>query len=353
MYHITILYVGDYINNTVTREAIQPFGDLAKFTFLFILVSGALSYVIFCFPLIHHYLCCKDKKLFHPFDDSTRSTTDTTTTDTGPHIGTKLEGRECIYFYFFLTANLLFLLATWVLFCRLQYTKEVRPPSSGKNSTIPYPWFEGVTVSIFFYSHWCTVISCFIFAKIMYGIQNQVKTAGSTDDLKILIEQDDEFIERATKTLKYFQFWFFIHWVFYIMTSFLMIALSIEAILLHIRATQHHIQPGVHFSDGQMCLLVLLSISNVLMFIYPCIRAAGITRARKKYIQNIVKKYSTTKEGYDNIIKSYVEHLQSHKFGFRLSIVCMRIPFDLNVAYTSILIGAFGIVLSILTSIAT
>ncbi|XP_019853575.1 PREDICTED: uncharacterized protein LOC109582935 [Amphimedon queenslandica] len=75
---------GDYINYTVTRQAVQPFDDLAKFTFLFILVSGALSYAIFCFPLIHHYICCKDKKLFHPFHDSTKSTTD----DTDPHITT-------------------------------------------------------------------------------------------------------------------------------------------------------------------------------------------------------------------------------------------------------------------------
>uniref|UniRef100_A0A1X7SL93 Uncharacterized protein n=1 Tax=Amphimedon queenslandica TaxID=400682 RepID=A0A1X7SL93_AMPQE len=223
----------------------------------------------------------------------------------------------------------------------------------------------------------------------MYGIQNKIKAAISTDNLEVQIqqglgdetEQDDTFITRATKTLDYFQFWFFIHWVFYIVTSFLMIALSIEAILLHIRATQAHNQPGVHFSDGQMCLLVLLSISNVLMFIYPCIRAAGITRARKKYILDIVKNYSTTKkEGNDkhateeedngnsvheinnkdiHVIKSYVKHLQNvkhlqiQKFGFRLNIGCMRIPFDLNVAYTSILIGAFGIVLSILTSVAT
>uniref|UniRef100_A0A1X7UL92 Uncharacterized protein n=1 Tax=Amphimedon queenslandica TaxID=400682 RepID=A0A1X7UL92_AMPQE len=130
-----------------------------------------------------------------------------------------------------------------------------------------------------------------------------------------------------------------------------MIALSIEALLLDIRATQHHIRSGVHFSDAEMCLLVLFSFSNVLMFIYPCFQAASITRARKKYIRHLIKKYAKTDQ--KKLVDSYVKYLQSRDFGFRLYVGCTHIPFNLNVAYTSILIGAFGIVLSVLTSVAT
>ena len=174
---------------------------------------------------------------------------------------------------------------------------------------------------------------------------------GTSGKLQLLIEADKTFLQCAKKTLSYFQFWFFIHWLFYIITSFLTIALSIEAILLDIRGTQHHIRPGVHFSDGEMWLLAILSFSNVLMFIYPCFQAASITRARKKYIRYLTKKYA--KSDQKELVDSYVKYLQSRDFGFRLNVGCTHIPFNLNVAYTSILIGAFGIVLSVLTSVAT
>ena len=169
--------------------------------------------------------------------------------------------------------------------------------------------------------------------------------------LTTLMKADDTFITFATKTLSVFQLWFFVHWVFYIITSFLTIALSIEAILLLIRATQHHIQPGVHFSGFEIPLLVLVSASNVIMFFYPCFQAASITRARKRYIRHLIKKYKD--DDQRGIVDPFVKYLQSREFGFRLYIGCTYIPFSLNIAYTSVIIGVFGIVLSVLTSIAT
>ena len=169
--------------------------------------------------------------------------------------------------------------------------------------------------------------------------------------LTTLMKADDTFITCATKALSIFQFWFFVHWVFYIITSFLTIALSIEAILLLIRATQHHIQPGVHFSCVEIILLALVSASNVLMFFYPCFQAASITRARKRYIRHLIKKYKD--DDQRGIVDPFVKYLQSREFGFRLYIGCTYIPFSLNIAYTSVIIGVFGIVLSVLTSIAT
>ena len=165
------------------------------------------------------------------------------------------------------------------------------------------------------------------------------------------MKADDTFITCATKILCIFQLWFFVHWVFYIITSFLTIALSIEAILLHIRATQHHTQHGVHFSDFEIPLLILVSISNVLMFFYPCFQAASIIRARKRYIRHLIKKYKD--DDQRRVVEPFVKYLKSREFGFRLYIGCTYIPFSLNIAYTSVIIGVFGIVLSVLTSIAT
>ena len=374
----TTICVDHRIDNPATRAAVQPFDDLAKFTLLFIVASGTLSYAIFIIALIHHYYIpyfkCQaaaqdpeqqqqpvQQEVLHPFDDEP---------DTQPlkpadyninqdiEPSTELKDTEQKYFYGFHIANIVFLVAAFILFFSVQYSKPIQPLSKNEDKTNPYEKIEIASVVIFFYSHWCTVISCFIFAKLMYGIQRklQQKTKAAKEflkgDLSEVIKDDKKFIECATKTLCIFQFWFCVHWVFYVITSFLTIALSIEAILLLIRAKQHHIQEGVHFSDYEIILLVILSVSNVLMFIYPCFRAGSITRARKKFIRHIIKEYSENKKDYKDDVDQYIKYLQSSNFGFRLYFLCTYIPFNLNIAYTSILIGAFGIVLSILTSIA-
>ena len=500
----------------MTQEAVQPFNDLAKFTLLSICLSSFLSYIIFIFALIKHYYKdhwnrfrnCKInwsraydelESQLHPFNNDD---------DEGRH--TKLNGnrRHCFCMFFWL--NLIILLLIFIVFIIGQYALYEPPKPIEKNNkrTIIIEWIEGATAITYFYSHLCTITSCFIFSKLMYGIQrkiinqetrtNEIITAvnnniGNSDNssehgqenitdagtnsinsgthlinggsntinggsntinggehcinggtniinngsntikggtnninggtntirngtvtinggtniinggtliinggtntinggtvniinggtntctingetvtingpstiatiyngsfqskLTTLMKADDTFITCATKTLSIFQLWFFVHWVFYIITSFLTIALSIEAILLHIRATQHHTLHGVHFSNFEIPLLILVSISNVLMFFYPCFQAASITRARKRYIRHLIKKYKD--DDQRGIVDLFVKYLKSREFGFRLYIGCTYIPFSLNIAYTSVIIGVFGIVLSVLASIAT
>ena len=348
----------------MTREAVQPFNDLAKFTLLSICLSSFLSYVIFIVALIKHYykdqwkyLCSNYDNLesqLHPFNDSD---------DEDRH--TKLNGNRQHCFCIFLWLNLIVLLFIFIVFITGQYALHIKakPIIEESDKTITYEVFEVITAIAYFYSHLCTITSCFIFSKLMYGIQRKIdqeaknnKTiigdgANSQNKLTTLMEADDTFITGATKMLSVFQFWFFVHWVFYIITSFLVIALSIEAILLLIRATQHHIQPGVHFSGFEISLLVLVSASNVLMFFYPCFQAASITRARKRYIRHLIKKFKNDDQRC--VVEPFVKYLKSREFGFRLYIGCTYIPFSLNIAYTSVIIGVFGIVLSVLTSIAT
>ena len=548
----------------MTREAVQPFNDLAKFTLLSICLSSFLSYVIFIFALIKHYYkdhwnrfhnCKKSWKgkyynklesQLHPFNDND---------DEDRH--TKLNGNRQHCFCIFLWLNLIVLLFIFIVFIIGQYILHIKPkpiePIEKSNKTVIYEWLEGATAITYFYSHLCTIISCFIFSKLMYGIQRKIinqeartneiiitavnnnldqfeqdqqenifntdtnaiyygtniinggsntihggtnyinggtntinngiitinggtniinfgtvtinggtntinggrittnggsntinnnicinenntsrhysndrsiivggsnTISGGTNTIKngsniikggeniidcgsntinggintinngsniinsgtneikgglntiiagsntirggynsfpskltTLMKADDTFITCATKILCIFQLWFFVHWVFYIITSFLVIALSIEAILLLIRATQHHIQPGVHFSSFEISLLVLVSISKVLMFFYPCFQAASITRARKRYIRHLIKKYKD--DDQRRVVEPFVKYLKSREFGFRLCICCTYIPFSLNIAYISVIIGVFGIVLSVLTSIAT
>ena len=191
-------------------------------------------------------------------------------------------------------------IAFWIVVLSMFYTGQYHIPKphaisgEGENKKNTYKIIEATFTSLYFYSHLCTITSCFIFSKLMYLIQKngeqqkskakEILKNGETNETKLkkLIEGDDtngndgdnQFIERATKTLHIFQFWFSVHWVFYVITSFLTIALSIEAILLLIRATQHHIQDGVHFSDYEIILLVFLSVSMssclfILVYVQP------------------------------------------------------------------------------------
>uniref|UniRef100_A0A1X7UL87 Gustatory receptor n=1 Tax=Amphimedon queenslandica TaxID=400682 RepID=A0A1X7UL87_AMPQE len=373
---------GDYLDREVTRTAVQPFNDLAKFTLLSICFSTFVSYLIFIIALIWHYFsdhfhfskwrcdgyeALEDNEgIPHPFNEITcNCTCNDDDDDDDDDDSTEVFCVFCSYkltkhfwFFFFLSLNIIFWGAMVVIFFYAQYHYGVHKETQGNKTsskTEKNKKYEIASAALYFYSHLCTIVSCFIFSKIMYGIQRKIneqkKDITSTVTLPDLINDDKTFLKRATKALSIFQFWFFIHWIFYIVTSFLMIALSIEAILLHIRATQHHIQPGVHFSVYEIPLLIIWSISNVLMFIYPCFQAASITRARKKYIRHLMRDYAKTDQ--KEKVDSYVKYLQSRDFGFRLNIACIHIPFNLNVAYTSILIGVFGIVLSVLTTVAT
>ena len=339
-----------------------------------LIFSSVSSYAIFVFALIYHYFrphffCCtnNNNKTLHPFNGKITSGND------GNEEQERKNKCELPSFWIFLISNIAF----WIVVLSMFYTGQyhIHKPHAisgeGGNKTNTYKIIEATFTSFYFYSHFCTITSCFIFSKLMYLIQKTgeqqkrkakeiLENEEEDEDTKLkkLIEGDNgingdnQFIECATKTLHIFQFWFSVHWVFYVITSFLTIALSIEAILLLIRATQHHIQNGVHFSDYEIILLVFLSVSNVLMFIYPCLRAASITRARKKFIQDIIKEYGHSTTNKEVVAGPYVKHLKSRKFGFHLNAICTSIPFSLNIAYVSICVGAFGIVLSILTSIA-
>lgn len=251
--------------------------------------------------------------------------------------------------------------------------------------------WEIITVAIYLYSHFCTLSSCFIFSKIMYGIESKcsnlikyldhvnnfeankeyirtyLATALSTKKaivtrhkigqysretniLFYLKQRDKHFISVAVKTLKIFQFWYFVHWVFYILSSFLSVSLVLEVILLTIKGTLPHTQPGVHFKPLEIIFLVLFTSSNSFLFLYPCLRASSITKSREKLIDDISSTYY--KNIPDNVKNQYVKYLKAQQFCFRLNILCANISFSVNIAYISICIGLLGVLVSVVLSIS-
>ena len=381
-------------------------------------IDNVLSCLCSCLYIIYH---CKKREVvednkeikpLHPFDDDTHmypgkahsssnrchrngviacpvcdiiKNQDNDTT-------TQLATEEARWFTIFLLINIIVNVSLMVIFIFGQYLHG--PPETiegdNNNKTIDTGFlkiFELFSVSSYFYSLFCTLSSCFIFSKIMYGIQRkcsnlykyldhvndfnenkaaidgylenfwtnetlQEKLLNSSPQQKdeeallYLQQRDNEFVNLAVKTLNMFELWFFIHWILYIVSSFLSVSLLLDAIQLTIKATLPYPQPGVHFHALEMIFLTLFATSNCIFFLYPCLRAAAVTEARKKLIQRINRSCSVDYPNIPtNLKKEFISFLKGQKFGFRLHILCAHIFFSLNIAYISIFISLLAILI--------
>ena len=305
---------------------------------------------------------------------------------------TELKANQALFFIIYLAVNIVIFIALALVFFFGQFLhKQLKPFDDDRYKTDTIMKWEIITVVVYLYSHFCTLSSCFIFSKIMYGIQSKcsnlikyldhvnnfeankeyiwkyLATALSTKTITVtrhkigqysretnillyLKQRDKHFISVAVKTLKIFQFWYFVHWVFYILSSFLSVSLVLEVILLTIKGTLPHTQPGVHFKPLEIIFLVLFTSSNSLLFLYPCLRAGSITKSREKLIDDISSTYY--KNIPDNVKNQYVKYLKAQQFCFRLNILCANIPFSVNIAYISICIGLLGVLVSVVLSIS-
>ena len=217
-----------------------------------------------------------------------------------------------------------------------------------------YGYIQIPIIIIYFYSLLCTISSCFIFSKVMYGIQNKCDDLFRSDDkttIRERIDEDKKFIDMAIETQRPFELWFFIHWVMYIITSFLSLSFLFDAINEKIQGSLPYnllYNPsGVNFSYYELIFIALFAASNSFFFLYPCIRAAGVTESRKILIGDINKCICNLKSEE----RAFVNYLKDQNFCFRLNILCAHVAFDLNIAYISIFIGLLGVLIKVGTSI--
>ena len=287
----------------------------------------------------------KETSPLHPFDNDDDSKSDT---------NTKLEGAEPCRFFIFFAINLALVIGMLLVFCFGHYNSKQHIVPIGPTPTATttqmrnYKIFEMTTVGTYFYSLFCTISSCFIFSKVMYGIQNKCDNLFINEDkgtLKERIDEDKHFVNKAITTLSPFEWWFFIHWVMYIISSFLSLSLLFEAIYEKIQASTIVTQPGIDFFSLELIFLALFAFSNSFFFLYPCIRAAGVTESRNKAIRDMNNSAKNSKQ------RAFVNYLKEQNFGFRLNILCAHVKFDLNIAYISIFIGLLGVLIKVGTSI--
>ena len=374
----------DNISAAATKSELQKFSDYGKLVLLFSATSGTISYIILIICVIwfqymkeHQpfsllFTCYKPKTApeeeQRPEGETLLEGNDRRENKTGPlhpfnnnkddrEFNTKLEGGEPCRFFIFFAINLALVIGMIIVFCLGHYnTKQhivpIGPtPTATTTQMKNYKIFEMTTVGTYFYSLFCTISSCFIFSKVMYGIQNKCDNLFTSDDkdkgtLDDRIEEDEDFVEKAIATQGPFEWWFFIHWVMYIISSFLSLSLLFEAIYEKIQASTIVRQAGIDFSRYELIFIALFAFSNSFFFLYPCIRAAGVTESRNKAIRDVSSIDISVPEQ-----RAFANYLKEQNFGFRLNILCAHVKFDLNIAYISIFIGLLGVLIKVGTSI--
>ena len=305
---------------------------------------------------------------------------------------TQLKWKEVPSYAGILLVNILINCALFAVFINygVMVSDDKTPLQYKKKLSYKTISWEKVVLGCFVYSQCCTLSSCFLFSKLAYGIQrkctsivnyledidkpnNELENVRSfvahvvnenisdindnTVRLLYLQCRDDHFIKVAKKTLRLFELWFFVHWILYIITSFFTLNLFLESLLLRTDArllVPNKAKPGIPFSTQEIALLGLYCASNCLFFLYPCLRAAAITESRQALIRKINMRYSK----HRHLIKEapelkdkFINYLKNQDFGFKLQIMCAKVPFGYNVAYVSILISAFGILFKVATSV--
>ncbi len=257
--------------------------------------------------------------------------------------------------------------------------------------------WEIAVVSAYMHSLLCSLTSCCLFSKLAYGVQNKCigmanylkdvnmddnnlgllkeyvkdfrqtnlhdeqvatvsldNTSGATPNINVhcdytpdrvrllyLQTRDIQFLKTSKKTLKLFELWFFVHWVMYIITTFITFSLFIRAIILKIEATAP--SGGINFHKEEIVLLGLYSLSNCILFLYPCFRAAAITESRQALFRKLNKKYLAMEHVSREVNQQFLSYLESQKFAFNLRILCVKVSFGYKVAYLSIAVSIFGI----------
>ena len=314
---------------------------------------------------------------------------------------TPLQGERLYHYIVCFAIALILLIITVSLFFVAQYadaSKDVLNETSFK--------VESVAVALHAYSLFRSLVSCFLFSKLMYGIQrkceelemfvfyiddhysvllhnnhkvykfvkNRFKNkidANSCDyinkkiekekektlkdrkalALKYLDERDKHFVKKAVATLSWLQLWFLLHWLLHIISTFMTMALLIDAIALHVRARVPHHEQGVDFHPVEIWFLFMYSLLQCFFLFYPCLRAASVTRTRQRVIRKISENIRSFENIPPEVVNEFIDSMKRRRFSFRLRILCAQMPFNMNIAYLSIGFGFVGIILSLITSV--
>ena len=383
----------------IKKGLIQEFIDFSKIALLFSTTSSAVSHTLFIFALwclyVQHWdkvytlvngawnsfqkFCCGiknsqsyTKKPLDPFNDTIEDedlinsiSMDSIYTlvknkseffeKEDERTSTPLQGeRLCHFISWFIIICTLLLITIIVFFVHLQ-------SNDASNKPLAYG-LELSAIILYFISLCRNSVSCFIFSKLMYGIQRRCEEIelyvyhinekyptgvdGTFDDdsgvkdyvkkwepaeneqqnkkklaLKYLIYRDTHFVKTAVATLSWIQLWFLFHWLLHIISTFMVTTLLIDAITLHVKERTAHYQTGINFHPGEIGFLFMYSLVQCFFLFYPCLRAASVTRTRQRVIRKISEEYRFSNIP-DDVLNDFTTSMKRQRFSFRLRILC-------------------------------
>ena len=319
---------------------------------------------IFCTTLRNTF---KHKETLSPFDDTTNIAS-----------STKLMPIQAVYFYFVYMGNILLYLTNLGLLSVIMHNRI-----STYNIVQYYLDYSGLIFQMS--SQFCAVHSCFIFSKVAYMVSTPLDrvvktydkvniediTAFSQEDnelhqylvmensninLEELLDSTDEdkikaryyilqridqaFIKRMRASLDPYGMWFSIHWILYTLTTLLSCALFAQTVVKIFYQQDTPLYKLQNRDMFNLSYIVVFTLEHLLLFIYPCFRAASITVARERMIQTVSRKewmYIPL-----SIKSHFIQYLRAQNFSFRVHIFCADILFNFNTAYISLFIGIFG-----------
>ena len=442
------------LEDNETKHELQEFVDLSKISLLFSTTANAVSHILFMWALWVLYIkhdeiiknffkstwglckkwCCgepgqRNETLpLDPFNDESaeedlplydieKPYEKLVTKESGnffskedDRTNTPLQGERLCHYITWFIIGLSILITTIVVFFTYQYSdaKNDNPMDYDDDFKMHFG-LQMSTLILHAYALFRNLVSCFIFSKLMYGIQRRCEelelyvyyisetylrqsaatssgtrassqlgasakyvnqylsqntkntemrnfadnaTITNSNAKKYLKKRDKNFVKKALATLNWLQLWFLFHWLLHIISTFMITTVLIDAIALHVKAKVPHLEPGVEIHPGEIGFLFMYSLMQCFFLFYPCLRAASVTRTRQRVIREISKK---AKDKYSNIppevLNEFIESMKRHRFSFRLRILCARIPFNMNIAYLSIAFGFVGVVVSLITSV--
>ena len=150
-------------------------------------------------------------------------------------------------------------------------------------------------------------------------------------------------------TLHPFGTWFAVHWVLFTIAAFMSISYLAETIILELYGPERadkecHGERTMH-CQLRFCYVFFFAVEHCILFLYPCFRAASVTSAYTSMIKKV------SKAEWNNISlddkEKFINYLKIQDCTFKISILCAKLSFGFYIAYFSIFVGIFGVVLKL------
>ena len=297
-------------------------------------------------------------------------------------ISTSLGPRQYFYFHLIFWTNLLFTAKVVVFFTIL------KDDIGSKDFSMTVLDIAGFAAQ--FGSQFCAILSCFIFSKVAYAISSKClemkkvfswvnRRAGinhiswnlfldrlvnsnehyltnndraeiaesGTPHLTTLKKIDDWYVKNVKSSIDPYGTGFAVHWVLYTLTAFMSISWFAEAVIQNLNGYDHQSCFSPHNTTGALDLVYisLFMLEHCVLFLYPCFRAASVSAARSTLIKNV----SRAEWNHITLLEkeSFCTYLNNQKCEFTISILCAKISFGFSMAYISIFLRVFGVILKI------